>query len=506
MTRPTRVLVVEDSSTQRAQLRFILEEAGFEVLAAADGDEALDLARSHPLDIVVSDVVMPRLDGFKLCERIRADHRIGNLPVILLTAMTDPLDVLQALEAGADGFVRKPYDPEQLLARLGMVLATASRRSLAPDESGLTIRVDGREHYLSQERLQFLEVLAASFDDTLELLPDAPPRDVSGIRILVAEDSPTEFARLRFSLEEAGATVTGVTSGRDALVALETGVFDLVVTDVVMPFLDGRALCRAIRADDRFRRMPVIVMSSLTGTSDVLAAIEAGATNFIAKPFDEAYLLAKVLSVTAGRLGRLPRSTADPIDLHYGGRHFAVAADRMQMLDLLVASYDHTVQQNAELRQVQDELQALNQVLEDRVMERTRELSLEIEERVLADARRVEVEAQLHASRRAEGIGALAGGIAHDFNNLLSVILGYTDMALERLPEDDPARHDLDEAVRAAERAAALTGQLLAFSRKQILVPVPLNLSDVTESLTSMLRRIVGEDVQLIERVAPDLG
>ena len=513
MSGLTQVLVVEDSPTQLAQLRFTLEVAGFDVLTAADGAEALDVVLAHPVDLVISDVVMPDIDGFELCERIRRNGRLSTLPVILLTAMADPMDVLRALEAGADGFVRKPYNPEQLIARVKAVLDTAARRSATPEEAGVTVRLGGRDHYLSQERLQFLDVLSpASVDGLplLPLLPEAPERHAQGARVLIAEDSPTELAKLRFVLEESGVLVTSAPNGRAAMAVLEAAhesePFDIILTDVVMPELNGHAFCRAIRADPRFARIPVIMVSSLAGPNDIAAAMEAGATNFIAKPFDEGYLAARVRSLFAGRAGRLSRPAAAPINLAYGGRNFSITADRMQMLDLLVASYDHTVGQNSELRQVRDQLQELNQDLESRVAARTRELSLEIEEHARADARRTEVEAQLHASQRAEGIGALAGGVAHDFNNLLSVIIGYTEMVLDRLPETDPSRADLDEAIYAAERAAALTAQLLAFSRKQLLQPVPLNLNDATGSATGMLRRIVGEDVRLDERLAPDLG
>ena len=513
MSGLTQVLVVEDSPTQLAQLRFTLEVAGFDVLTAADGAEALDVVLAHPVDLVISDVVMPDIDGFELCERIRRNGRLSTLPVILLTAMADPMDVLRALEAGADGFVRKPYNPEQLIARVKAVLDTAARRSATPEEAGVTVRLGGRDHYLSQERLQFLDVLSpASVDGLplLPLLPEAPERHAQGARVLIAEDSPTELAKLRFVLEESGVLVTSAPNGRAAMAVLEAAhesePFDIILTDVVMPELNGHAFCRAIRADPRFARIPVIMVSSLAGPNDIAAAMEAGATNFIAKPFDEGYLAARVRSLFAGRAGRLSRPAAAPINLAYGGRNFSITADRMQMLDLLVASYDHTVGQNSELRQVRDQLQELNQDLESRVAARTRELSLEIEEHARADARRTEVEAQLHASQRAEGIGALAGGVAHDFNNLLSVIIGYTEMVLDRLPEADPSRADLDEAIYAAERAAALTAQLLAFSRKQLLQPVPLNLNDATGSATGMLRRIVGEDVRLDERLAPDLG
>jgi signal transduction histidine kinase/CheY-like chemotaxis protein len=116
------------------------------------------------------------------------------------------------------------------------------------------------------------------------------------------------------------------------------------------------------------------------------------------------------------------------------------------------------------------------------------------------------LEEQLRASQKIEAIGSLAGGIAHDFNNLLSVILNYTGFALEGLREGDPVKDDLLEVKKAGERAGALTRQLLAFSRKQMLQPVPLNLNQIAAGVEKMLRRILGEDIDYVQVLAPDLG
>ncbi len=115
-------------------------------------------------------------------------------------------------------------------------------------------------------------------------------------------------------------------------------------------------------------------------------------------------------------------------------------------------------------------------------------------------------EDQLRAAQRMESIGRLAGGVAHDFNNLLSVILSYTSFALQAMRVDDPMRKDIEEVVRAGKRAASLTRQLLAFSRRQVLQPEVLNLNQVIEGLADMLHRLLGEDVKL--RIVPchDLG
>jgi PAS domain S-box-containing protein len=116
------------------------------------------------------------------------------------------------------------------------------------------------------------------------------------------------------------------------------------------------------------------------------------------------------------------------------------------------------------------------------------------------------LEAQLLQSQKMEGIGSLAGGVAHDFNNIVSVILGCAGFALTTLKEGDAVREDLLEIAEAGRRAAALTRQLLAFSRKQLLQPVPMDLNRILSEMDKMLRRIIGEDVELILDLAADLG
>src|SRR5438270_12988849 len=119
---------------------------------------------------------------------------------------------------------------------------------------------------------------------------------------------------------------------------------------------------------------------------------------------------------------------------------------------------------------------------------------------------RRDLERQLRQSQKIEAIGQLTGGIAHDFNNMLTVILGYSELMLQKLKVDDPQRSDVEQIKEAGERASSLTRQLLAFSRKQVLQPKVLDLNAVLTNMDRMLQRLIGEDIDLVTIPAPGLG
>src|SRR5216684_2600704 len=116
------------------------------------------------------------------------------------------------------------------------------------------------------------------------------------------------------------------------------------------------------------------------------------------------------------------------------------------------------------------------------------------------------LEDQLRQAQKMEAVGQLAGGIAHDFNNILTAILGTTQLLMREVAADHPMRDDLEESRKAATRAADLTRQLLAYSRRQVLAPKLLELNAVIANLQPMLRRLIGEHIQLATALAPDLA
>jgi signal transduction histidine kinase len=173
-----RVLVVEDSPTQARLLRLILESEGFAVDVAADGDAGLGLLVGAPYDLVVSDVLMQGLSGFELCRKIKADPALCDIPVVLVTTLREPEEIVQALEVGADSFIRKPYEPDALVARLRSLLAhqktvaTAApvprrRREDDPTHRGVAAVFDGRTIDVQANREQILRLLLGTFEDVV---------------------------------------------------------------------------------------------------------------------------------------------------------------------------------------------------------------------------------------------------------------------------------------------------------------------------------------------------
>ena len=126
---PHRILIVDDEPDLLSVLRFGLEAEGFEVIEASDGERGLELARTQSPDLLVLDLMLPRMDGYKVCRALKFDERFRALPIIILSARSGDADRRLALDMGADQFITKPYEMSDLVARIRHYLAQVSRRA-----------------------------------------------------------------------------------------------------------------------------------------------------------------------------------------------------------------------------------------------------------------------------------------------------------------------------------------------------------------------------------------
>jgi two-component system cell cycle response regulator len=162
------ILVVEDSRTQAERLRYILEKQDYNVYIVYDGDKALDYLQDHKVTMVISDIIMPEMDGYQLCKSIKTDERLQHIPVMLLTMLSDIEDIIKGLDCGADNFITKPYNEQFLLPRINDTLMNVELRKEHTTEMGIEIIFAGKKQFINSNRIQILDLLLSSYEGAVQ--------------------------------------------------------------------------------------------------------------------------------------------------------------------------------------------------------------------------------------------------------------------------------------------------------------------------------------------------
>jgi PAS domain S-box-containing protein len=198
------------------------------------------------------------------------------------------------------------------------------------------------------------------------------------VRILIAEDSPTQAEKLRYILEKVDFNVFLAVNGQEAYeMAIELNP-SLIISDILMPKLDGYELCSKLKSNIKTCHIPVILLTSLSGTVELIKGLNSGASNFITKPFTEAYILMHIHQILQSKSSCTSESDVVQVEMLFDGEKKTISANPQQMLNLLFSSYEAAIQRNMELTHAKDELKNINDQLEDIVDERTRNLTIEI--------------------------------------------------------------------------------------------------------------------------------
>jgi signal transduction histidine kinase len=181
-------------------------------------------------------------------------------------------------------------------------------------------------------------------------------------KILVVEDSRTQAEMLKNTLETHGYTVTLAENGKVALESLDTDEPDVIISDVVMPVMDGYEFCRAVKNDERFRHIPVILLTMLTDSKDVIYAMVSGADNFITKPCKGDYLVSRLKKILSQKHAPATPSPAEPpIEFQLSGKKFSISHNRQQVIELLLSAYEAAVLQHQEVLAGQKNLAEANE-------------------------------------------------------------------------------------------------------------------------------------------------
>jgi len=288
------------------------------------------------------------------------------------------------------------------------------------------------------------------------------------VNILLVDDQPAKLLSYEVILGDLGETLIKASSAQDALAQLLKHDIAVVLIDVQMPELDGFELAAMIREHPRYQDVALIFVSAIyLSDIDRVKGYEAGGVDYVPVPVVPEVLKAKV-------------------------RVFADLHRKTRELERLNAELERRVQERtADLEASRAELQALNHELEARIEQRTRE--------------REQALAQLFEAQKIDTIGQLTGGVAHDFNNLLMAMLGCLELLKKRLAGDPTAQRLLDNALKGAERGAALTQRLLAFARRQELRPEAVDVPGLVDGMRDLLGRSLGPRITIVEEVAARL-
>src|SRR4030042_3668774 len=166
---PKDILIVEDSPTQREQLKFILEKNNYTVQAAQNGSEALKMLKESKPSLIVTDILMPEMDGYTLCKKLKEDKDFADIPILLLTSLSDPHDVIKGLQAGADNFLTKPYKEQFLLSRIKYILINQElRKGGLSSEVGLEIVFGGEKYFINSNRMQIIDLLLSTYENAIQ--------------------------------------------------------------------------------------------------------------------------------------------------------------------------------------------------------------------------------------------------------------------------------------------------------------------------------------------------
>ncbi|WP_026295874.1 hybrid sensor histidine kinase/response regulator [Aromatoleum toluclasticum] len=345
------------------------------------------------------------------------------------------------------------------------------------------------------------------------MTPDAPPPPAGAPAapgpVLIVEDSPVQVEMLRRVVEGAGYEVMLAGDGAAALALARARRPAAVVSDVNMPVMDGYELCRRLHGEAGLADVPVILLTSLADTGDVIRGLNAGADCYVTKPYDETLLLASLRSQIDVPPTTSGADAGHPMRLRIGDDvHEVQARDARQLVGLLVSTYESAVYQNRQLRSVQERLLAANRELED--SNRTLEAAY-------AELR--ETQSRLVQSAKMASLGELVAGVAHEINNPLAFVLNHhatvsralvqieaearPHLSPERVRLLDKARERLSDMAGGLERIRDLVVKLRTFSRLDAGEIRTIDVEEAIESVLTLLQHRLRERIRVTRRFGP---
>jgi PAS domain S-box-containing protein len=456
--KPIEILVVEDSPTQAEQLRFILEKRGFIVSVASDGKKALASLAMHKPDIIITDIIMPEMDGYELCRRIASDPSLADIPVIFVTTLTDPTDVIKGLQVGANNFITKPYDEEHLVSRIDYLIANKGLRGGSTFGDGVDVLVSGQSYHITADRPQILDLLLSTYESSYRQnrkLVEAQNqlRELNELleeTILERDAEIVERKKIGAELQNAHDELERRVEERTAEVKQLADLLDLTHDTIFVRDIGDRITYWNRGAEETYG----------WGRKEALGKVPY---HLLQTRFPDSPESMKASLMNKDRWeGELVQAKQDGTEIVVACRQVLRRNEHGTPLEVLEINIDITAQKRAE--------------------------------------------AQLRQAQKMEALGTLTGGIAHDFNNILGAMIGFAELAKDRALKGGQQEHHLQRILEAGLRGRELVKQMLTFSRKTEQKVELLQLSGIIEEAMKLLEASIPSTVSIGVKINSESG
>ncbi|GAB6145745.1 response regulator [Desulfocicer niacini] len=504
MKNDVSLLVVEDSPTQAMEIQYFLEHNGYKVLIAEDGEQAFAMLNDFRPDIIISDIIMPRMNGYELCEKIKNNNKLKDIPVILLTSLSEPEDVINGLVCGANNFIIKPFDEKLMLSQIKYTIINMEMRKGVTSQMGVKIFFRKKEYFLSSERIQMIDLLLSTYEAAIQKNNDFKKanQELEQIKEELEKrvlERTSELSKsnlhLQKEIEERKSIEKALRRSENEL-AIKNQISQVFITSP---------------DDELFKDVLNIVLTALISKYGIFGYIdEDGALvcpSITKDIWEECKIQEKDIKFSrkswTGIWGQSlikekPLYSNEPLQVPEG--HIKITRTLNVPIihsgnvigNLLVANKE-TDYDKSDVRLMEAIAGHLAPLL-NATLQRDKQAK-----------KRQSLEDQLRQTQKMESVGRLAGGVAHDYNNVLSVIMGFTELAMVDEDLTEPVRTNLKEILKATKRATDITRHLLAFARKQTIAPKVLDLNKNVENMIKMLRRLIGEDIDFAWSPGADL-
>ncbi len=331
MNKIKKVLIAEDSPTQALKLQMALEQKNYHVIHGVNGKEALELIDFDDLpNLIITDVVMPVMDGYEFCNAVKHNEQTRNIPVILLTQLSDPKDVIKGLQSGADNFISKPYTDEFLFERINDILLNQEIRERSPNlDISMQIYFGGQKYLLNSNRMQILDLLLSTYFNAINKNKELEEKNIELKRM--HKEAKINNIKLKKINDEKNQFLGIAAHDLRSPLATLSGFLSIIIDSLPDNSIDDQ--------DQIFSAMEKMLDYMLTLISDVLdfSKIEAGTLHLVKEQFDLVDFMNNIIELS----NILGSKKNIHISSNYSSKEVLINADKIklrQVMDNLISN------------------------------------------------------------------------------------------------------------------------------------------------------------------------